>query len=183
MWSDGILVPPPALDQHLGFAMYAEDLAVEQFVPELRVGSSHSNRSPRDSFRSITRSSRQSSASHCRTALAANSGPLSERMCSGGPCSTNWSARQCSTSSDRRATPSHHDRQAAPGKLVDDAQHAETPCCPASVLDEASVATRHGWPVSLQPHTRPVVEPQTAPFRLLPSALLAPSVARSARPA
>ena len=44
--------------------------------------------------------------SQCRTALAANSGPLSDRMCSGGPCSTNRSVRHCSTSSDRsrRAT-------------------------------------------------------------------------------
>ncbi len=32
VWTDGVVVPPPPLDQHLGFGEAVEDLAVEQFV-------------------------------------------------------------------------------------------------------------------------------------------------------
>ncbi len=47
-----------------------------------------------------------SAASQCRTSSAVNSGPLSERRCSGTPCITNKSANVSRTSSDRnrRAT-------------------------------------------------------------------------------
>ena len=37
MWPDGVVVPAPALDQHLCLAKRGEDLAVEQLVPELGV--------------------------------------------------------------------------------------------------------------------------------------------------
>ena len=51
--------------------------------------------------------------SHSRTLLATNSGPLSERMCSGGPWATKRSVRQWSTSSDlslRATTIARHRR-------------------------------------------------------------------------
>ena len=35
--SDGVVMAPPPLDQHLGFLQAIEDLAIEQLVPELAI--------------------------------------------------------------------------------------------------------------------------------------------------
>ena len=37
MWPYGVVVPAPALDQHLGRPERAEHLAVQQLIPELAV--------------------------------------------------------------------------------------------------------------------------------------------------
>ena len=37
MWPDSVVVTAPLLDQHLGLLQRVEDLAIEQFIPELSV--------------------------------------------------------------------------------------------------------------------------------------------------
>ena len=83
MGPDGAVVFAPVLDQNFGFSKRCEDLAVQKLAPlsfEIRPGSILSV---------LTRSGR----SHSDTLTAINSGPLSERRCSGGPCATKRSAR------------------------------------------------------------------------------------------
>ena len=76
MRPDGVVVLPPAFDQHLGFVQRGEDLAVEKLVTQLAVealvvaillGASRFDEQP-------------PLGSHSRTAVAVNSLPLSERM-------------------------------------------------------------------------------------------------------
>ena len=94
-----------------------------------------------------------------------NSGPLSERMCSGGPWATKRSARQWSTSSDLQP-PGNDDRQTAARELVEHDQHAEGATVVGAVLDEV-VGPDVVRPLRPETHARPVVEPETAPLRLL----------------
>ena len=100
------VVAAPALDHHLGFVERREDLAVEQFVPELGVEALAVAILPGTARLDEQRLLRQACRATVELPWLRTPGPLSERMCSGGPCSTNRSARQCSTSSDRsrRAT-------------------------------------------------------------------------------
>ena len=159
-----LVVPAPALDQHLGFTKAGEDLAVEQFVPELRVEALTVTILP-----GTPRLDEQ--GLHAEPAK-----PLSN--CLGGELRPivrtyvlRWSVldEQVGQAVQHVVGPepsSHHDRQAAPRKLVDHAQHAERPAVLRSVLDEVVGPDMVG-PLGPQPHTRPVVEPQTAPFRLL----------------
>src|SRR5258707_2900497 len=57
-------------------------------------------------------------------------------------------------------------RKAATRELVDHAQHAERPAILGPILHEV-VGPDVVGPLRPQPHARAVVEPQTAPFRLL----------------
>src|ERR1044072_4929903 len=60
----------------------------------------------------------------------------------------------------------HYDRQGSSCELVDDAEHVERPAIPRPVLDEV-VGPHMVGSLRAQPHTRSIVEPQTAPFWLL----------------
>ena len=103
-------------------------------------------------------------SSQCRTALAANSGPLRSDV-------LRWpmldeQVGQALQHIVRPQPSRHHDGQAATGKLVDHAQHAERPAILGPILHEVVRPDVVG-PLGPQPYTRPVVEPQTASFGLL----------------
>ena len=129
-----VVVPAPALDQHLGFTKAGEDLAVQQFVPELRVEALAVTVLP-----GTPRLDEQ--GLHAEPAK-----PLSNCLgCELRPIVRTyvlwWSmldeqVGQAVQHVVGPEPPSHHDRQAAPGKLVDHAQHAERPAILRSVLDE-----------------------------------------------
>ena len=85
MGSDVIVVPSPPGGQHSGLRDSCKDLAVEQFVSELPVEAFDVSVLP-GLPRSMKSVSTPSLKSQDRTALATNSGPLSDRMCLGTPC-------------------------------------------------------------------------------------------------
>src|SRR6185503_16822100 len=102
--------------------------------------------------------------SHSRTLRAMNSGPLSERMCSGGRCATNSSVRQWSTSSDLslRATTMARQRRV----LIDHGEHAKAPPVFSAVLHEV-VGPHVIGPLRSEPDARAVVEPEPPALGLL----------------
>ena len=83
MRPDGIVVASPVLDQHLRLAERREDLAVQELISELRVQALAVAVLPRASRFDVERL--DADPSQPRTFRATNSGPLSDRMCSGGP--------------------------------------------------------------------------------------------------
>ena len=76
-----------------GFSERCEDFHVQQRVSEFRVEALAIAFFPRTARLDISVLT-PVRASQPRTFFAMNSGPLSERICSGGPCSTKISARQ-----------------------------------------------------------------------------------------
>src|SRR6187455_3497529 len=92
MWSLGVVVAPPCFDDDLGLGEAVEDLAVEEFVAKLRVEALAVAVLPRASGLEPT------AAIHSRTALAMNSGPLSERTWPGTPRRMNRSDKTSMTS-------------------------------------------------------------------------------------
>ena len=98
--------------------------------------------------------------SHSRTVLAVNSGPLSERMCSGTPLAVISSARVSITSGDRMLRPARMARQ-LPGVLFDDGQQPHWPAVPGPQLHEV-ISPNMVFPLGPQPDAGPVVQPQSA---------------------
>jgi len=66
----------------------------------------------------------------------------------------------------RSEPPGNDYRKAAPRKLVQHHEHAELPAILGAVLDEV-VRPDMVRPLRSQTDARPIVEPETAPFRLL----------------
>lgn len=97
---------PPALDHHLRFPERVEEFSVEQFVPQLPIEALDVAVLPRASWLDVQRLHRHPAEPYCRTALAVNSGPLSDWMSSDTPRWTKSAASRWSTSSARswRAT-------------------------------------------------------------------------------
>src|SRR5688572_25998234 len=99
MWPDRIVMLPPLLDENLGLVERREQFTCKQLVSELGFEAlavtvlPWATRSDEDVYTPIR-------SSQPRTLRATNSGPLSERTCSGGPWATKRSVRQWSTSSD-----------------------------------------------------------------------------------
>ena len=98
MRANRIIVASPVFNQYLSVAQRCESFAIREFVPELRVQALTVAILPWTTRLDIERLDADPAES--RTFLATNSGPLSERMCSGGPCVTKRSARHWSTSWD-----------------------------------------------------------------------------------
>lgn len=79
MGSLGIVMMSPSFDQHLGFTERGEDLGVQQLVPEFTVKAfvvAVFPGAPRRNVEGLDPNLGQPS----RTAVATNSGPLSDRM-------------------------------------------------------------------------------------------------------
>ena len=100
-----------------------------------------------------------------RTFIATNSGPLSDRMCSGGPWVTNRSVRQWSTSSDLSRCATTIARQRRVNSSITTSMRKRAAVLRA-VLHEVVRPDVIG-PLGSQAHARAVIEPQTAPFGLL----------------
>lgn len=100
MRSGGVVVFATALDQHFRLLQRREDLAIQKLVAELRVQAFAIAILPRASRFDVERLDVDPAEPLVRTLIAINSGPLSERTCSGGPCATKRLVRQWSTSSD-----------------------------------------------------------------------------------
>ena len=94
-----------------------------------------------------------------------NSGPLSERMYSGGPRRMNRSVR-ASTTSMELSLAIDADHQRLLGELVDDVQRPIGPAIVGPVLDEVIGPDVVG-PLRSQPDAGAVIEPEPGPFRLL----------------
>src|SRR5271170_1042785 len=110
------------------------------------------------------------SASHVRRSLATNSGPLSERICSGTPFVTMTSASAPITFAElqrRSGRIIRHSRV-----LIDQIQDAHGPAVMRPCADEL-VAPYVAGVLRPEPYTRPIVQPQPAP-RLLPLWYLEP---------
>src|SRR6267154_959547 len=73
VWPDGVVVNSPPFRQHPDLLYRIEDFAVQELVPQLRIEGLAV-----PVFAPVP-------ASHFRSPLATNSGPLSERRCSGTP--------------------------------------------------------------------------------------------------
>src|SRR5262249_55130870 len=104
-------------------------------------------------------------ASHCRSSLATNSGPLSERRCSGTPRCFITSAKLSITSylPKRRATRiARHSRLNSSSKVSRRRLRPSWSQCGHEVVAPHVIATRRP-----QPHTRAVVEPQPPARTLL----------------
>src|ERR687883_664022 len=97
MRAHGVVVTAPALDDDLRLAQRVEDLAVEQLVAQSRIETLDKAVLPRTARRDVS-GLRADRADHSCTALATNSGPLSERMCSGTPRRMNRSDSTSMTS-------------------------------------------------------------------------------------
>src|SRR5436190_8188106 len=99
MRANHIVVTSPALDDDLGFTQRVEDLTVEQFVAQARVEAFDEAVLPRAAGGDVS-GLRPDAPIHSCTAVATNSGPLSERMCSGTPRRMNRSDKTSMTSMD-----------------------------------------------------------------------------------
>src|SRR3954468_16931705 len=97
MRPDGVVMPAPALDDDLRLAKSVEDLAVEQFVPQPGIEALDIAILPR-AARSDVGGLGSNAEIHSWTALAMNSGPLSERMWPGTPRRMNKSESTSMTS-------------------------------------------------------------------------------------
>ncbi len=87
MRSDGVVVDPPPYRQDLHLFERKEDLASEELIRSLKLNllqKAFSQGLP-GSMESVFA---PVSANHFRRSFATNSGPLSERICSGTPCNT-----------------------------------------------------------------------------------------------
>ena len=96
------------------------------------------------------------------TALAVNSEPLSERMCSGGPYKKIREAVKHIIGGD---LPCHYDHQSLPGVLVDDGQHFDCPSIVCPIYHEIigpDMVAMHGPKAG----TGSVIKPQPTPFGL-----------------
>jgi hypothetical protein len=82
MWSDLIVFLSPLGNQYLGFGQRREDLPVEQFVPQFAVERLDIAILP-GAARFDEEGFDTQSGQPFAYSLAVNSGPLSERMCSG----------------------------------------------------------------------------------------------------
>ena len=108
----------PIFDDHPGFLQRIENLAVEKFVAKLRVEAFAIAVFPRAARLDIGGLGADR-AVQSWTALATNSGPLSERTCPGTPRIMNRSDGISMTSVELSFL---LDRQAFPHELVDDVQ-------------------------------------------------------------
>src|SRR5579884_2744067 len=88
-----VVVHPPSLDQDLRLPNRAEHLSFQNLIPELAIERFHIAVLPLRAWGDVGRLG----PDHPRTALAANSGPLSERMCSDTPRNRNRSERRSIT--------------------------------------------------------------------------------------
>ena len=95
--------------------------------------------------------------SHSRTLRATNSGPLSDRMCSGVPWATNRSVRQEHVVGPELAR--HDDGQAATRELVDHSEHAKASPVLGAVLHEVIRPDVIG-PLRSQADAGAVIEPE-----------------------
>ena len=94
MWPEAVVVLSPGFDERLSFVKGVEDLLVQEFIPELAVEGFDvavlkpvlallGSQGLPGSIKSVLTWSRLSQS---LTAVEQNSGPLSERICWGGPC-------------------------------------------------------------------------------------------------
>jgi len=80
MRPDRVVVAPPALDDDSGLSERVEDFAVEQLVAKARVEALDVTVLPRTAPLDVSGVGADRDPIHSCTALATNSGPLSERM-------------------------------------------------------------------------------------------------------
>ena len=164
MRSDGIVVASPVLDQHLRLSQRREDLAVEKLVPQLRVQALAVAVLPWTSRFDVERLDADPTepVSHVdrdelRAVVGANVLRRSVRDEEIGQTVEHVIGSEPSRNDDRQ-TPAR--------ELIQHDQHAEGATVLRAVLDEV-VRPDVVRPLGSQPHARPVVEPETAPFRLL----------------
>src|SRR5712672_2988312 len=95
----GVVVTPPAFDDDLRFPQRVEDLAIEQLVAQPGIKTLDEPVLPRTARRDVGVFAPTAPIHSC-TALATNSGPLSERICPGTPRRMNRSESTSMTSID-----------------------------------------------------------------------------------
>ena len=88
MGADLVVLPPPAFDEDLGFQQRVDAFAVEALVAELAVEGFHIAVLLGTAGLDEEVGGTPTRCSQSRTALAVNSGPLSDRRYVGGPRST-----------------------------------------------------------------------------------------------
>jgi hypothetical protein len=111
MRSDRVVVVPPTFNDDLGFAQRVEDFTIEQFVARARVEALDIAVLPRAAWRYVGVFA-PTTVIHSCTALATNSGPLSDPMWPGMP-------RRIRQQVDGLELAGDPDRQAFMGELVD----------------------------------------------------------------
>ncbi len=100
-----VVLVSPLLREHLHLPEGIKDLPVQELIPQLAIEALYVPVLPRATWPDEEGLDTHPRWSHERTALAVNSGPLSERRCSGTPRSTMRSPRQSMTCGERNERP------------------------------------------------------------------------------
>ncbi len=163
--ADRVVLPPPALDEDLGFQQGVEALAIEARVAQLAVERFPRAVRPRPARfdEAVVPPTR---CSQSRTAVAVHAGPLSDRRNVGGPRSTNsWANRARPSSRRRRRATSR--RRPSRVVLIHDGEDPHRAPLGGAVEDEGG-GPDVGRPLGPPPHPRAGREPAAAPLGVLP---------------
>jgi hypothetical protein len=164
VWANGVVVSPPAPDDHLGLLERVEDLPVQEFVAQLGVEALAVPVLPGAAWLDVGRL-RTYGPDPFADGLGDELGAMIGADVP-GCAAQDERVRERVDGVHGLGLAAHPDRQALAGELVDDVEHPELPPVVGAVLDEV-IGPDVVWALRPEPDARAVIEPEPGPPGLL----------------